>query len=128
MHLYRHFNLSGELLYVGCTLDALSRLGAHKHESPWFNEIDFVTIQRFGSLVEALEAEKEAIRTELPKYNVRHRPGAKVSYREVRLPRVPFESPFCVYCKTPLDMERPTKRYCSAKCRVYSRRRRLAGV
>lgn len=71
MHLYRHFNLEGELLYVGISLSALNRLAKHKSSSHWFNEITNVTIQKFSTKEEAVAAEIEAIAKENPRHNIK---------------------------------------------------------
>ena len=67
--LYRHFNAKGELLYVGVSLSAISRLISHKR-SAWAKEITRVEIENCGSREEAEKRERLAIRTEKPKYNV----------------------------------------------------------
>jgi excinuclease UvrABC nuclease subunit len=70
MHqLYRHFNADGELLYVGESRCAPCRQYEHKHVD-WINEIANITIEHFPAREEALMAEREAIRTENPKYNM----------------------------------------------------------
>ena len=69
-HLYRHFDADGTLLYIGTSLSAISRLGGHLHSSEWFPSIASVSVQRFDSKAVALNAEREAIRTEHPLHNV----------------------------------------------------------
>lgn len=68
--LYRHFSKDHELLYVGISLCAFIRLAQHRVHSIWFNEIATVTIERFSSREEALQAETRAIKKEGPKYNL----------------------------------------------------------
>lgn len=68
--LYRHWK-GDELLYVGISISVLNRIAGHK-KSSWFREIDRITLERYPSKPEALEAEKEAIKSENPKYNVVH--------------------------------------------------------
>jgi len=74
--LYRHFNKEGHLLYVGISLSTFHRLSQHKNHSHWFNEITSVTIEKFKSRKEAIEAEKEAITNEDPSHNL-YRPIVK---------------------------------------------------
>jgi predicted GIY-YIG superfamily endonuclease len=73
MHLYRHFNSAGELLYVGVSLSALNRLGQHKDHSAWYKTISSVTLEEFESRDAALQAEREAIANEKPRHNLVHK-------------------------------------------------------
>lgn len=73
--LYRHFANDGSLLYVGISLSWPARTKAHSHYSKWFEQIAKVEIERFPSRAAALEAEREAIRRERPKFNVVHNGG-----------------------------------------------------
>lgn len=70
--LYRHFNHEGELLYVGISLSAAERLRQHLDGSCWRYEIARMDISWFDSRSSALMAEKEAIKSELPIFNVMH--------------------------------------------------------
>lgn len=74
---YRHFNKSGELLYVGVTGCAARRTLQHLTGSDWRKEIARIDVEWFESLAEAREAEALAIRTERPKCNRKGR-GSKV--------------------------------------------------
>lgn len=71
---YRHFNRDGELLYVGVSLNAISRLDQHAKGSHWSRDIASVTIEWFDSTTDALKAEQKAIDDERPMHNIR---GAK---------------------------------------------------
>lgn len=66
--LYRHFDTSGRLLYVGQSLSFLARLAGHKN-SAWFDEIASITIQRFPNRHVLNAAEIAAIRAEGPLHN-----------------------------------------------------------
>ena len=73
-HLYRHYDADGRLLYVGITKDLEHRTAAHGKASSW---TDFVDVARskftkFPSRKKAKAAEKDAIRAELPLFNVSH--------------------------------------------------------
>lgn len=70
--LYRHFDGDGTLLYVGISLSAMGRLSGHRHHSEWFELIRTVTIEKYPSREEAEEAEKRAVLTERPVYNIAH--------------------------------------------------------
>lgn len=71
-HLYRHFDGAGILLYVGISLSAINRLEAHRKTSPWFWNIARVEVQRFPTREQCEHAEKTAIDTERPLFNLRH--------------------------------------------------------
>ena len=73
IHLYRHFNAAGELLYVGISLSALGRLGQHRTNARWYSTVAAVTIETFPTRAEAAEAEHKAIREERPRHNTAHR-------------------------------------------------------
>lgn len=67
--LYRHYDSSGTLLYVGVSLSVLVRLKQHE-ASHWFGSIARVEIQRFTNRQAVLEAERVAVATENPLHNV----------------------------------------------------------
>jgi hypothetical protein len=68
--LYRHFDASGALLYVGISIDAGVRLKRHD----WATAVARSEITVFPTRAEAAAAEAAAIRTEHPKFNVVHSP------------------------------------------------------
>lgn len=70
--LYRHFDASGTLLYVGISKGAIARLQAHEGSSHWANQIARVTIARHPTRDAALAAERMAIRSEGPLHNIVH--------------------------------------------------------
>ena len=71
-HLYRHFDKAGDLLYVGISINALARLKQHNEVSSWISSIARVDIERFSTRQAAIVAEREAILSEKPKFNVHH--------------------------------------------------------
>ena len=71
--LYRHFDADGMLLYVGISLSAVSRLSAHKVGSEWFSKIARIEIETFETRESARDAERDAIATEKPRYNIQHK-------------------------------------------------------
>jgi predicted GIY-YIG superfamily endonuclease len=75
-HLYRHYDLFDELLYVGISINAINRLGQHKNNAAWFSSIHRVTIEKFPTKEDALNAEQRAIKTEHPAHNVNGRVDA----------------------------------------------------
>lgn len=68
--LYRFFNASGELLYIGVTQDPQARFKSHQYDKSWFSEVASSTMEHFSSRQELIAAELAAIRRESPKYNV----------------------------------------------------------
>jgi predicted GIY-YIG superfamily endonuclease len=77
--LYRCFDEDGKLLYVGISMSALNRLQQHKDTSIWFENARRIEVEYYRSREYALKAEKEAIKTEKPRFNKIH----NVSSREV---------------------------------------------
>lgn len=69
VHLYRHFDAAGNLLYVGISLSTVDRLGQHACNAHWFQRISRIDVEKFGTRQEAEAAEREAIRKERPLYN-----------------------------------------------------------
>lgn len=66
---YRIRDESGDLLYVGCTINPTQRLQEHARK-PWGNEIASVELEWFEDRAGAAEAEFAAICNEAPRYNV----------------------------------------------------------
>lgn len=69
-HLYRHFDASGRLLYIGVSLNAFARLAQHKAASHWYATVASMTIENFPTREDLMLAETEAIRTERPLHNI----------------------------------------------------------
>lgn len=69
---YRHFDLTGCLLYVGCAGKVLKRVNGHRNSSHWVRLVSRIEIEYFKSRQEALDAEREAILVERPLYNTEH--------------------------------------------------------
>ena len=67
--LYRHFDVNGQLLYVGISSFSITRLQDHKLRAPWFKQVRTVTIHHFSTRAEAAEAEAVAIVKERPLHN-----------------------------------------------------------
>jgi hypothetical protein len=74
-HLYRHFDDKGQLLYVGISLSAFTRLSQHKTSSTWANDALYMKTESFDNKELALAAENKAIETEYPKFNKYHNYG-----------------------------------------------------
>ena len=67
--LYRFFNKSGKLLYVGITKNMPTRMGSHQKTKPW-NQVRTITLEHFPDRRMALAAEVDAIANERPKWNL----------------------------------------------------------
>jgi predicted GIY-YIG superfamily endonuclease len=74
-YLYRHFDKDDTLLYIGVSLNPFKRLNDHKKQSSWFAKISNVTVDKYPNREEVLKAERHAIITEKPLYNIRHKNG-----------------------------------------------------
>lgn len=70
--LYRHWDIEGNLLYVGISLSAVYRLSQHMSGAAWADQINKVTLETFPTRAKALAAERLAIRQERPKWNKAH--------------------------------------------------------
>jgi hypothetical protein len=68
-YLYRHYHPSGDLLYVGISLEPLRRQDHHIKSATWRDMIFRIVIEPFETREEALAAEEMAIRNEFPKFN-----------------------------------------------------------
>lgn len=68
-YLYRFFDPAGQLLYVGISHRIENRFGTHKHQKPW-DQVASIKIERFPTRLEAAQAERKAIATEKPAWNV----------------------------------------------------------
>lgn len=76
MHaLYRFYDAGGDLLYVGITNNPSRRWGRHAEDKPWWIEVDRIEIERHPDRPSVLIAERDAIKAELPRYNVVHAPA-----------------------------------------------------
>lgn len=67
--LYRFFNKSNELLYVGITSNPFARMSGHASDKHWFAEVTHATFEHYPTRKAVDAAETRAIRSEYPKYN-----------------------------------------------------------
>lgn len=70
--LYRFFNATGELLYIGISNDPKVRWSAHAGDKRWWPEVAEKAVDWFPSREVAEQAEIAAIAKESPRYNVTH--------------------------------------------------------
>lgn len=67
--LYRLYDVSGDLLYVGITYALSSRLRHHERHQPWWREVATCTWERWPPGPHLRIAEWQAIRREQPRHN-----------------------------------------------------------
>jgi len=70
--LYRFYDDTEQLLYVGITANPPQRFKAHRADKHWWSTVSTVRLQTFMSRRELESAEREAIKSERPIYNVTH--------------------------------------------------------
>ncbi len=74
---YRFFDETGRLLYVGMTSVGVARWFDHSISQPWWSEVANATVSHFASVEEALDVERLAIINEDPLHNVTHKHKAR---------------------------------------------------
>lgn len=77
--LYRFFDRSDVLLYVGITADLPARIKNHSKGKPWWTQIHNITVEHFDTRQDALDAERKSIREEKPLHNAQHNPHVWVT-------------------------------------------------
>lgn len=68
--LYRFYDASGALLYVGITSRGPERFGAHRRTQPWWCDVTTCRIEHYPDRDSALAAESIAITREHPAHNI----------------------------------------------------------
>lgn len=66
---YRYYDSSGILLYVGISRRLLNRMYNHELSSDWFRLASRVTLSHYATQEDAEQAEAIAIKTESPMFN-----------------------------------------------------------
>ncbi|MEU9310896.1 GIY-YIG nuclease family protein [Streptomyces sp. NPDC048256] len=74
--LYRLFDKTGSLLYVGISLSPAQRWVHHSEHKAWWPQVARIEFDWCASRDEALRIEAEAIRAERPRHNVQHNSAA----------------------------------------------------
>ena len=70
--LYRVYNDTGELLYVGATTNPGIRFVSHAYSQPWWDEASNIKLQHYPNAAALDAAEIYAIATEGSRYNLIH--------------------------------------------------------
>lgn len=68
-YVYRCRDKAGRLLYVGSSRDVPKRVAAHRARSAWGLTVTSVEVAAYATKADALAAEREAIKTEQPRWN-----------------------------------------------------------
>jgi predicted GIY-YIG superfamily endonuclease len=91
--LYRHFCQNGTLLYVGQTMNVMNRTRSHEQASSWFKQVARIDVEPFPTRAEATIAERTAIMTENPKYNLAFpKESSRQAIEARRAKRVPVKA------------------------------------
>ena len=69
--LYRFFDSSDALLYIGRTVNPGRRMEKHRDTQPWWSEVTRITMEQQPDLSTLCAAERQAIESEKPLHNVR---------------------------------------------------------
>ncbi len=70
--LYRIFDESNKLIYIGISDKLLDRVRSHTKKKDWSGQIHKITIEYFNTRLESEEAERLGIINEKPAYNIMH--------------------------------------------------------
>lgn len=70
--LYRFFDTDDQLLYVGISSNPSIRFRDHGRSKDWWSEVASITLEHWPSRQAALDAEKQAIISERPRWNAAH--------------------------------------------------------
>lgn len=66
---YRAFDESGRLLYVGCTVNLTKRMREHQHHAPWHEHMTRIAVAGPFNYETARQVEYDAIESERSLYN-----------------------------------------------------------
>lgn len=75
-YIYRAYDAEGRLLYIGMTNDLVQRIGQHQ-SSHWIWDVASITAETYPTRAEASTAECAAIRSEVPRWNVKSSPNGR---------------------------------------------------
>ena len=89
--LYRLFNADDELLYIGITQRQMVRFHQHSRDKGWWSEVARIRIEHYPTREDVERAERDAIRSEKPRYNIVWNDGrGEVPKRPPKPPRDGF--------------------------------------
>lgn len=96
--LYRFYSATGQLLYIGITMNPPERFKSHRDSKEWWKLVSGITVENYLSREELAQAERRAIQVEHPLHNVVHAKPATIPQRELVEP--PAQEP----AHSPLDL------------------------
>ncbi|OBB15481.1 hypothetical protein A5731_00500 [Mycolicibacterium conceptionense] len=68
--LYRFYSTTGQLLYVGITMNPPQRFKKHRDTKDWWTEVAGISIENYDTREDLENAERRAIQVEHPIHNV----------------------------------------------------------
>ena len=84
--LYRHYNDSDTLLYIGISLNPFNRLSQHERDKDWFKDISTIKTEWFSDRGIAELEEVRAIKSEKPLHNIIHNKAKTVKKLSINKP------------------------------------------
>lgn len=81
--LYRFYNASGDLLYVGITNNPPRRLGEHRDAKAWWQEVARIDMEQHPDRLALHTAERRAIETERPRHNIQLNSRSRSTFQEL---------------------------------------------
>jgi predicted GIY-YIG superfamily endonuclease len=70
--LYRFYSATGQLLYVGITMNPPKRFKNHRDGKEWWSAVSGITVETYNTRDELEKAERRAIQVERPLHNIAH--------------------------------------------------------
>lgn len=100
--LYRFYDATGALLYIGLTADPGARWQSHAREKPWWHEVRGVSLETYPDRATVLAAETRAIAVENPRHN-KQRPTLASKRTKAPSAHPPRQLVWlCAQCHTPI--------------------------
>ena len=96
-YVYKYYDVSGVLLYVGMTNNLKTRDHQHRKSSDWYTSVSDTIVVLFDTKNDATVAETLSIKTELPLFNKRETCG-RVPYKTSTLPKNTMEAKKLILC------------------------------
>lgn len=98
MDLYRFFDASDHLLYVGISLSAAQRASQHRAEKPWWPDVARMDVEHHDVARHEMEQiERDAIIAERPLHNVVHNTRCE---RTTAVEQIEWR---CAFCSSPIS-------------------------
>lgn len=103
--LYRFYTKTGQLLYVGITMDPANRFKSHRGHKLWWSDVAGITLEHYETRTELANAERRAIQVEHPLHNVvRAKPRPQpITQPKPQPPLVEPSSPAALFSMSPQE-------------------------